>query len=113
MRVLITGHRGYVGSVLVGVLRHQRFEVSGLDCDLYQSCDFGRVQGSVPSFEIDVRDVEFTDLLSFDAVVHLAALPEGLSEPFDHRLIDGHTAVQFIVRVKDLLEKPENLWFVA
>ena len=32
---------------------------------------------------------------------------------FDHRWIDGHTAVQFIVRVKDLLEKPENLWFVA
>src|SRR5689334_3092425 len=32
---------------------------------------------------------------------------------FDHRWIDGHTAVQFIVRVKELLEKPENLWFVA
>lgn len=32
---------------------------------------------------------------------------------FDHRWIDGHTAVQFIVRVKELLEKPELLWFVA
>ncbi|MGH7726776.1 MAG: dihydrolipoamide acetyltransferase family protein, partial [Candidatus Eiseniibacteriota bacterium] len=32
---------------------------------------------------------------------------------FDHRWIDGHTAVQFIVRVKELLEQPELLWFVA
>jgi 2-oxoglutarate dehydrogenase E2 component (dihydrolipoamide succinyltransferase) len=30
---------------------------------------------------------------------------------FDHRWIDGHTAVQFIVRVKELLEQPERLWF--
>ncbi|MEO6462912.1 MAG: dihydrolipoamide acetyltransferase family protein, partial [Candidatus Eisenbacteria bacterium] len=32
---------------------------------------------------------------------------------FDHRWIDGHTAVQFIVRVKDLLENPALLWFAV
>lgn len=83
MRVLVTGHRGYVGSVMVGVLRHARFDVVGLDCDFYQGCDFGRVHESVPSFDIDLRDVEFTDLLSFDAVVHLAALPEDRSSELD------------------------------
>ncbi len=36
-----------------------------------------------------------------------------LAVTFDHRWIDGHTAVQFIVRVKQLLETPELLWFVA
>ena len=36
-----------------------------------------------------------------------------LALTFDHRWIDGHTAVQFIVRVKDLLEKPELLWFAV
>ena len=73
MRVLVTGHRGYIGSVLVSVLQHARHEVVGLDCDWYGDCDFGRVRESIPSFEMDVRDVEFTDLLSFDAVIHLAA----------------------------------------
>jgi nucleoside-diphosphate-sugar epimerase len=75
MRVLVTGHRGYLGSVLVGVLRNACFDVAGLDCDLYEGCDFGRVRTHVPDFEVDLRDIEFTDLLSFDAVVHLAELP--------------------------------------
>jgi nucleoside-diphosphate-sugar epimerase len=76
MRVLVTGHRGYVGSVLTCVLRHRRFEVVGLDSDLYAGCDFGRIEESVPGYDMDVRDIEFTDLLSFDAVVHLAGLTD-------------------------------------
>ncbi len=74
MRVLVTGHRGYIGSVLTSVLTHARFDVVGLDTDLYNGCDFGRVSDDVPSFEIDLRDIELTELLSFDAVIHLAAL---------------------------------------
>lgn len=76
MRVLVTGHRGYIGSVLTCVLRHARFDVVGLDCDYYRDCSFGRIDESVPSFEGDVRDIDFSDLSSFDAVVHLAAIPE-------------------------------------
>jgi nucleoside-diphosphate-sugar epimerase len=75
MRVLVTGHCGYIGAVLVSVLRHARFEVVGLDCDFFRGCNFGRVRPSVPSYDMDLRDVEFTDLLSFDAVVHLAMVP--------------------------------------
>ncbi len=83
MRVLVTGHRGYIGSVMVTVLRHARFEVVGLDCDLYEGCDFGRVRETVPSYSLDLRDVEFTDLLSFDAVVHLASMPDRASPELD------------------------------
>lgn len=76
LRVLVTGHRGYIGSVLTSVLAHARFDVVGLDSDLYSGCDFGRVSDEVPSFDIDVRDIELIDLLSFDAVIHLAALTD-------------------------------------
>ena len=89
MRVLVTGHRGYVGSVMTTVLQHARFEVVGLDCDLFRGCDFGRVRDSVPSFDFDLRDVEFADLLSFDAVVHLAALSDDASGELDPRLTDA------------------------
>jgi len=76
LRVLITGHRGYLGSVLAGFLQRAHYDVVGVDCDWYRGCDFGRVRESVPSFDTDLRDLEFTDLLSFDAVIHLAAVPE-------------------------------------
>jgi len=87
MRVLVTGHRGYIGSVLTSVLRHARYDVAGLDSDIYRGCDFGRVREEVPAFDLDVRDVDFTDLLSFDAVVHLAGLPEHACENLDAALV--------------------------
>ena len=76
MRVLVTGHRGYIGAVVTNVLRHARYDVVGLDCDFYRGCDFGRMHDEVDSFETDLRQIEFTDLLSFDAVVHLAGLSD-------------------------------------
>lgn len=76
MRVLVTGHRGYFGGVLTTVLRNAHIEVVGLDCDLYHDCDFGGIRTETPSFDMDLREIEFADLLSFDAVIHLAALPE-------------------------------------
>jgi nucleoside-diphosphate-sugar epimerase len=74
MRVLVTGHHGYIGSVLAPGLREAGHEVVGLDTFYYRGCDFG--DGSVlePSLELDLRDGSPTDLEGFNAVVHLAAL---------------------------------------
>ena len=76
MRVLVTGHRGYIGTVLTPMLSAAGHEVVGLDSDLYERCTFapgGKVP-DVPTILKDVRDVEVADLLGFDAVLHLAAL---------------------------------------
>ena len=97
MRVLITGHRGYIGAVMAAVLKNARFEVAGMDCDLYGPCDFGRTRDEVAAFDVDVRDVEFTDLLSFDAVVHLAATPEdwnGALDPTVSEAINRDAAIR-------------------
>ncbi len=75
MRVLVTGHRGYIGVVLTQMLLDEGFEVVGLDSDLYRRCTFGQVQlPDVPSIEKDVRDVAPADLKGVDAVLHLAGL---------------------------------------
>jgi nucleoside-diphosphate-sugar epimerase len=76
MRVLVTGHRGYIGSVMVPMLIEAGHEVVGCDSDLYQRCTF-EAGGSfvpVPSLVKDVRDLTERDLKGIEAVIHLAAL---------------------------------------
>ena len=74
MRVLVTGHNGYIGSVLVPILEQTGHDVVGLDSDLFEPCVFGEIRHEVESLRKDVRDVEATDFEGFDAVIHLAAV---------------------------------------
>ena len=76
MKVLVTGHQGYIGSVMVPMLLEDGHEVTGLDNDFYEACTFaaGGTIARVPSIRKDVRDVTWQDLAGFDAVIHLAAL---------------------------------------
>ena len=74
MRVLVTGHHGYIGAVVAPQLAEAGHDVVGLDAFLYRGCDFGPEVGRVEERQGDVRDVTPTELAGFDAVVHLAAL---------------------------------------
>jgi nucleoside-diphosphate-sugar epimerase len=74
MRVLVTGHHGYIGSVLAPMLGAAGHEVLGLDTFYYRDCDFGDASEWGQAREFDVRDVRAVDLEGIDAVVHLAAL---------------------------------------
>ena len=74
MRVLVTGHNGYLGAVMVGVLQQGGHEVVGLDTYLFGACTFGEPTPDVPALRLDVRDVQASDLVGFGAIVHLAAL---------------------------------------
>src|SRR5437867_2142513 len=75
MKVLVTGHNGYIGSVMVPMLQASGHKVTGLDNYLFEDCTFGDSNDSdVPALSMDVRDVQRTDLEGFDAIIHLAAL---------------------------------------
>ena len=74
MRVLVTGHHGYIGSVAAPMLHDAGHEIVGLDTFLYRGCDFGTATFPFAEREGDVRDVRQDTLEDFDAVVHLAAL---------------------------------------
>jgi len=73
-RVLVTGHGGYIGAVLMPILREAGHDVVGLDIGLFDGCDFGPDLPDWPTLALDVRDVRPADLEGFDAVIHLAAL---------------------------------------
>jgi len=74
MRVLLTGHKGYIGTVAGPMLHDAGHEVVGLDTDLYQECNFGAQSEAIPQVCKDLRNLAPADLEGFDAVVHLAAL---------------------------------------
>lgn len=74
MRVLMTGHDGYIGAVLAPFLRDEGHDVVGLDTGYYHDCAFGDDATRIPVIDADLRDVRRADLDGFDAVIHLAAL---------------------------------------
>jgi nucleoside-diphosphate-sugar epimerase len=74
MRILLTGHKGYIGAVAGPLLLSAGHAVVGLDTDLFAGCDFGDTVPEIPEMRKDLRDLTRADLAGFDAVVHLAAL---------------------------------------
>ena len=74
MKVLVTGHRGYIGSVMTPMLAEAGFEVVGLDTGYYDDCSLVADRLTVPEVRCDIRDVDGAVLNGFDAVIHLAAL---------------------------------------
>lgn len=75
MRIFLTGHAGYIGSVMVPMIVEAGHEVVGLDAELFADCTFGSLTDvAFEGHRGDVRDVVASDLEDVDAVVHLAAL---------------------------------------
>src|SRR4029077_16296417 len=90
MRVLVTGHLGYIGTVLVPMLVEAGHEVVGLDSDLYSRCTYsaGGPICEVPTISKDTRDVEVEDLEGFEGITHLAALSNDPLSDLDPSLTD-------------------------
>jgi nucleoside-diphosphate-sugar epimerase len=74
MKVLLTGHKGYIGAVAGQMLSSAGHELVGLDTDLFAGCDFGQPAPEIPDIRKDLREINKGDLRGFGAVVHLAAL---------------------------------------
>lgn len=75
MRVLLTGHQGYLGTVMAPILAAAGHEVTGLDSGLFADCVLGSLDTpDVAGLSTDLRDVTVAELAGFDAVVHMAAL---------------------------------------
>jgi nucleoside-diphosphate-sugar epimerase len=102
MKVLVTGHDGYIGPVLTPLVAAAGHEVVGLDNHLFGDCAFGEVP-EVETISLDVRDVRAEHLAGFDAVIHLAAIsndPIGDLNPDVTYAINHRASVQLAKEAK-------------
>ena len=74
MKVLVTGDRGYIGSVLTKMLEEKSYVVVGYDIDYYQETDLYPIQRNYKQITKDLRDVSQSDTEGIDAIIHLAGL---------------------------------------
>src|SRR5467141_2877480 len=105
MRILLTGHKGYIGTVMAPLIADAGHEVVGLDSDLFEQCTFGEPPREFPSIRKDLRDVEHVDLEGFDAVIHLAGLsndPLGNLNPDLTYDINYHASVRLARLAKEV-----------
>lgn len=104
MKVLVTGHQGYLGTVMVPVLRAAGHDVVGLDTGYFADCVLGPQPVDPPARGGDLRDVTVEQLRGIDAVVHLAALsndPLGALAPDITHDINHHASVRLARLAKE------------
>ncbi|MFJ5036363.1 NAD-dependent epimerase/dehydratase family protein [Streptomyces parvulus] len=104
MRVLLTGHQGYLGTVMAPVLEAAGHEVVGLDAGLFADCVLGPAPADPPGHRVDLRDVTAEHVAGVDAVIHLTALsndPLGSLAPELTYDINHHASVRLARLARD------------
>jgi nucleoside-diphosphate-sugar epimerase len=105
VRILLTGHQGYLGTVMAPILAAAGHDVTGLDSGLFADCVLGSLDvPDVPGLAVDLRDVTVAQLQGFDAVVHMAALsndPLGSVAPEITYDINHHASTRLARLSKD------------
>lgn len=104
MRILLTGHKGYIGTVMSSMLMTAGHSVIGIDANFFEDCILGQVKEDIPEIRKDIRDIAIDDLKGFDAVIHLAALsndPLGNFNPALTYEINLHATIQLARLARD------------
>jgi nucleoside-diphosphate-sugar epimerase len=101
MRVLVTGHDGYIGTVLVPLFRRAGHEVIGVDSGLFRSCTFTpELDRPDIDLQLDIRDLKPEHFQGVEAVVHLAGISnDPLGDLSPHTTYDiNHRATIHVAR---------------
>jgi nucleoside-diphosphate-sugar epimerase len=98
MRILVTGHRGYIGSLLVDRVKAAGHDVVGVDTELYEECTFGgNTLSKIPTIDRDIRELSRSDLEGIDGIAHLAGV---CNDPLGDLLPDTTYDINYAATVR-------------
>ena len=105
MNILVTGDKGYIGSVLTKKLLEKGYNIKGIDIGFFEDCNLAKIENDYYNIKKDIRDISYEDLKEVDAIIHLAALsndPLGEFEPMLTEDINYKATVRLAGMAKDL-----------
>ena len=71
---MVTGDMGYIGAVLIPILKEKDYDVVGYDSGYYSENILEEFDDDYTKITKDIRDVSKEDLKDIDAIIHLAGL---------------------------------------
>lgn len=74
MKIFVTGHKGYIGSHLVSVLKEHGHLVTGCDLNLFNGCEWDNIVKPDKEILKDIRYLTVDELKGYDCIMHLAAI---------------------------------------
>lgn len=74
MNVFVTGHKGYIGTHLIALLKAAGHRVTGCDLNLFEGCQWAPMVNPDRELIKDIRDLTVSDLTGYDCLMHLAAI---------------------------------------
>lgn len=74
MKVLVTGHKGYIGTHLISLLKESGNTVTACDINLFEESKIAEVTKPDTELIKDIRDISIDDLKGIDCIMHLAGI---------------------------------------
>jgi len=104
MKVLVTGHKGYIGVHLVDLLKAEGHHVTGCDLNLFEGCEWEPFVKPDTEWNKDIRHLTAKELHNFDCIMHLAAIsndPMGDLDPTVTYSINREGSVSLAKKAKE------------
>jgi len=86
MKILVTGHRGYIGPHLVKLLKEAGHHVTGVDIGYFDSCNWEPLPAPDKDITADIRTLTERELEGYDCICHLAAISNDPMGDIDEKL---------------------------
>ena len=87
-KILVTGDKGYIGTVLVNELLDRNYEVTGIDAGYFSDCKLDTTRDNYKAITKDIRDLDINDIKGHDYIIHLAGLSNDPLGEFDEILTE-------------------------